>query len=171
MKKVLISILSGLLPLLTLGQSTTEIDRQIQLNLERTRNSPPEQRIAICINSAVSTMAGGFRELKSLRDQSCLVFCQAEHPKEICSQIGGSKWRVQAVSQITVNHSSLDCACSGQQYVLNEIKAAAPEVQLDSRDAELTKREKELADREKALLGAENKRLRDELEAERKKKK
>ena len=46
-----------------------------------------------------------------------------------------------------------------------------PETQSDSREAELLKREKALAEREKAFLEAENKLLREELEAERKKKK
>jgi|LauGreDrversion4_1035100.scaffolds.fasta_scaffold152243_2 hypothetical protein len=46
-----------------------------------------------------------------------------------------------------------------------------PTIQFDSREAELLKREKALAEREIAFLEAANNRLREELEAERKKKK
>jgi hypothetical protein len=94
----------------------------------------------------------------------------------MCSQIGGAKWRIQAVSPKTSPPNSQyfsgfgNCACIGQEYVLNEIKetpppaalpAPASAVQADLREAELAKREKALADRERALLEAENKRLRE----------
>ena len=46
-----------------------------------------------------------------------------------------------------------------------------PTIQFDSREAELLKREKALAEREIAFLEAANNRLREELEAERKKNK
>jgi hypothetical protein len=152
-----------------------EIQRK---NAEFERNRPPEQRIAFCVQTVQSS---GSR-YPSTSIPYCQDACNKTYGNRMCSEVGGSKWRVQTASPKTSPPNSEhfsgfgNCACIGQEYVLNEIKempaiSPPPLTQSDSREAELVKREKALAEREKALLEAENKRLRDELEAERKKKK
>ncbi len=158
-----------------------EVERQ-RKNLELERNRPPEQRIAFCVQTVQSS---GTR-YPSTSIPYCQDACSKTYNDRMCSEVGGSKWRIQAVSPKTSppnNHYFTgfgNCACIGQEYVLNEIKEVpvptavplpAAAIQTDSREAELAKREKAIADRERALLEAENKRLREELEAERKKKK
>jgi len=112
----------------------------------------------------------------------CQESCGKTYADKMCAEIGGTKWRIQTASPKTSPPNSQffsgmgNCACIGQEYVLNEIKESpqpvlVPQPLPDSREAELAKRERALADREKALLEAENKRLRDELEALQKKKK
>ena len=156
-----------------------EVERE-RKNLEIERNRAPEQRIAFC----VQTVQVSGTSHPSVSMPYCKEACIQTHSDRMCSEIGGSKWRIQAASPKT---SPADrrfftgfgqCACIGQEYVLNEIKEMAPPPpapvsvpQTDTREAELAKREKALAERERALLEAENKRLRGELEAERKKKK
>jgi hypothetical protein len=152
------------------------------IEAERERNRPPEQKIAFCVQTVQSS---GTR-YPSTSIPYCQDACSKTFNDRMCSEVGGSKWRIQAVSQKTSPPNSQfftgfgNCACIGQEYVLNEIKetpspaalpAPASAVQADLREAELAKREKALAERERALLEAENKRLREELEAERKKKK
>jgi hypothetical protein len=148
------------------------------IEAERERNRPPEQRIAFCVQTVQSS---GSR-FPGVSIPYCQDACNKTYDDKMCSEVGGSKWRVQTASPKTSPPNSqyfagMDrCSCIGQQYVLNEIKdtpppAPIPVIQSDTREAELAKREKALSDREKALLEAENKRLREELEAERKKKK
>jgi hypothetical protein len=152
-----------------------EIDRERRI-AEIERNRPPEQRIAFCVQTIRSS---GSRH-PSISLPYCQEACDKTYADRMCSEVGGTKWRIQTASPKTSPPSSQffsglgSCACIGQEYVLNEIKEtipAPPSPQLDSREAELAKREKALAEREKALLEAEIKRLRDELEAEYKKKK
>jgi hypothetical protein len=154
------------------------------IEAERERNRPPEQKIAFCVQTVrVETRGTTF---PSISVPYCQDACNKTYSDRMCSEVGGSKWRVQATSPKTAPPNSSyfagmgTCSCVGQEYVLNEIKETPPPValpvpastvQADLREAELAKREKALADREKALLEAENKRLREELEAERKKKK
>ena len=155
-----------------------EINR---IKAEIERNRPPQQKIAFCVQTVQSS---GTR-YPSIDIPYCQDACNKTYSDRMCTEVGGSKWRVQTASPKTSPPNSQyfvglgsRCACIGQEYVLNEIKempAPVPvptiDVQFDSREAELAKREKALAEREKAMLEAENKRLREELEAERKKKK
>ena len=150
-------------------------EREIR-NAEIERNSPPKQRIAFCVQTV---QVSGTR-FPTGAIPYCQEACNKTYEDTMCSEVGGNKWRVQSSSPKTSPPNSQffsgfgNCACIGQEYVLNEIKEMpipTPAIQSDSREAELAKREKALAEREKALLEAENKRLRDELEAERKKKK
>lgn len=152
----------------------------LALEIERERNRPPAQKIAFCVQTVrVETRGTTF---PSISVPYCQDACNKTYTDMMCSEVGGNKWRVQASSPKTSPPNSQyfagmgTCSCVGQEYVLNEIKetpppAPAPVAQNDSREAELAKREKALAEREKALLEAENKRLRDELEASKKKKK
>ena len=151
-------------------------------NAEIERNRPPQQKLAFCVQTVqVQTRGTTF---PSISIPYCQDACNKTYDDRMCSEVGGSKWRVQATSPKTSPPSSQyfagmgTCSCVGQEYVLNEIKETpqpiltpSPTIQSESREAELAKRERALAEREKALLEAENKRLRDELEAERKKKK
>ena len=136
------------------------------------RNRPPQQRVEFCIQTV---QVSGTRH-PSVGIPYCQEACSQTFRQSMCSQIGGSKWRVQAVSPKTSPPNSQyfsgfgNCSCIGQEYILNEIKeqsspASVPLPLTDTREAELEKREKELAEREKVILEAENKRLREELEA------
>ena len=164
-------------------ESKNDVSERASLEIER--NRPPAQKIAFCVQTVQSS---GTR-YPSIDIPYCQDACNKTYFDRLCTEIGGSKWRVQTASPKTSPPNSQyfvglgsRCACIGQEYVLNEIKetlvpspaavpAPASTVQADLREAELAKREKALADRERALLEAENKRLREELEAERKKKK
>jgi hypothetical protein len=167
------------------AQETKAIEKENERKLaEIERNRPPQQKIAFCVQTVQSS---GTR-FPSASIPYCQDACNKTYADRMCAEVGGSKWRIQAVSPKTSPPNSQyftgfdKCACIGQEYVLNEIKETPPPAalpaptpasafQVDLREAELAKREKALVERERALLEAENKRLREELEAERKKKK
>ena len=165
------------------AQETKAIEKVNERKLvEIERIRPPLQKIAFCVQTV---QVSGTRYPSSSLSY-CQDACNKTYSNGMCSEVGGGKWRIQAVSPKTSPPNNQfftgfgNCACIGQEYVLNEIKEVAaptvvpapiPAIQSDTREAELAKRERAVAEREKALLEAENKRLREELEAERKRKK
>lgn len=135
--------------------------------LERERTRPPEQSIVFC----VQTVEVSRTRSPSIHFQDCANACRQTFNQSMCSEVGGTKWRVQTASPKSAPADWQaytgfgKCSCIGQEYVLNEVRdTILPTSSNSAKEADLAQREKALAEREKALLEAENKRLKDELE-------
>ena len=118
-----------------------------------------QQKVVFCATSIT------YNNADFMSAESCQLYCDKHTTDPMCSEDGRKGWKIDAVSprEIPEGLGRGKCNCVGQQYVFSKIGSSAPN-RSDS-DA----RELNLLKRENALLQQENKRLKADLDAIKKK--